>query len=345
MNKIKNFYVFDFLKNFFKWHNVPMMIYLLMNLIFIYIGTIVFASSGIMAYYDENPAATPIDVSSNEFYLVTAGLIALIYFLAISISLSPIGEWILRKKLHCNVIQDEYTLKRIYPIFQEVYLAAREKSPAISDDVKIFIQQSDDANAFAVGRRSVCITTGLLKYSDNEIKGILGHEFGHLAHKDTDMNLVVNIANWMTNIIFLFVWIIIYALKFSLKFCKFIISLFSDGLGALFSLYEIFISIITFLSVYLFQKLWLIIGNLLLLATSRGAEYKADKFSYELGYGDGLLEFFYKLPDSIKGHKNPFKRFVAALATVGATHPRTWKRIEAVQKIDSKQVELQNNSL
>lgn len=341
MSKIKYFYAFDFLKNFFKWHNIPMMIYLLMNLLFIYIGTVVFASSGIMVYYDENPSEMPIDVSSNEFYLITAAIIALVYFLAICISLSPIGEWILRKKLHCNVIEDEYILKRIYPIFQEVYLAAHEISPAISDNVKIFIQQSDEENAFAVGRRSVCITTGLLRCSDDEIKGILGHEFGHLAHKDTDMNLVVNIANWMTNIIFLFAWIVIYVLKFSLKISKFVISIFSDGLGSLVSLYEIFISIVTFLSVYLFQKLWLIIGNLLLLAKSRGAEYKADKFSYELGYGNGLLEFFYKLPDAIKGNKNPFKRFIAALATVGATHPRTWKRIEAIQKLDSKQLEVQ----
>lgn len=341
MNKTKYFYVFDFLKNFFKWHNIPMMIYLLMNLLFIYIGTIVFASSGIMAYYDENPAEMPIDIASKEFYLITAAIIALVYFMAICISLSPIGEWILRKKLHCRVIEDEYILERIYPIFQEVYTAAREKSPAISDNVKVFIQQSDDENAFAVGRRSVCITTGLLHCSDNEIKGILGHEFGHLAHKDTDMNLVVNIANWMTNIIFLFAWLVIYVLKFSMKIITFLMSLFSDGLSSLIKLYEIFISAITFLAIYLFQKLWLIIGNLLLLAKSRGAEYKADKFSYELGYGDGLLEFFYKLPDAIKGNKNPFRRFIAALATVGATHPRTWKRIEAIQKLDLKQLELQ----
>lgn len=66
-----------------------MMIYLLMYLLFIYIGTVVFASSGIMAYYDENPAEMPIDVASKEFYLITAAIIALIYFLAICISLSP----------------------------------------------------------------------------------------------------------------------------------------------------------------------------------------------------------------------------------------------------------------
>ncbi|MCD7797481.1 MAG: M48 family metalloprotease [Clostridiales bacterium] len=199
MNKIKSFYVFDFLKNFFKWHNVPMMVYLLMNLLFIYIGTVVLVSGAIMAYYDENLAEMLIDVESKEFYLITAAIIAVIYFLAICISLSPVGEWLLRKKLHCDIIQDEYIKKRICPIFQEVYLAACEKSPAISDDIKIFIQQSDDENAFAVGRRSICITTGLLCCSDDEIRGTLGHEFGHLAHKDTDMNLVVNIANWMTN--------------------------------------------------------------------------------------------------------------------------------------------------
>ena len=75
MNKIKYFYVFDFFKNFFKWHNIPMMIYLIMNLLFIFMGTVIFVSSGITAYYDENPAAMPIDVASKEFYLITAAII------------------------------------------------------------------------------------------------------------------------------------------------------------------------------------------------------------------------------------------------------------------------------
>lgn len=110
----------------------------------------------------------------------------------------------------------------------------------------------------------------------------------------------------MTNIIFLFMWLII-VVKFSLKIVTFFMSLFSDIFSSLSELYEMFVSAITFLTIYLFQKLWLIIGNLLLLAKSRGAEYKVDKFSYELGYGDGLLRFFYKLPDAIKGNKSHLK--------------------------------------
>ena len=39
------------------------------------------------------------------------------------------------------------------------------------------------------------MTRGLLQWSDEEIKAALGHEFGHLAHKDTDRILVISIGN------------------------------------------------------------------------------------------------------------------------------------------------------
>ncbi|MFQ6860984.1 MAG: M48 family metalloprotease [Beduini sp.] len=41
----------------------------------------------------------------------------------------------------------------------------------------------DGANAFAKGRRTICITREMLNAPVKEIKAVLGHEFGHLAHK------------------------------------------------------------------------------------------------------------------------------------------------------------------
>lgn len=334
---MKNFYFFDFLKNFFKWHNIPLMIYLLVNLALIYTGTVAVVYYAAITYYDGDTSAMPIDISSYKFYIIAAAAIALTYFIVLSISLSPIGEWILRIKFRCKKIKDPRMKARIYPLFDEVYSAARKKSPAISGSVKVFVQYSKTPNAFAVGRRSVCVTTGLLKRPDVEIKGIMGHEFGHLAHKDTDLNLVVNIASWMTNIVFLGVWFVVFAVRIVLKIIALFVSVVSLGSASFVSdIFNIVVDVIAFLGVYLLQKLWLIIGNLLLMARSRGAEYQADKFSFELGYKEGLMSFFYALPDSSKGRRNPFKRVIKALATVGATHPQTWKRIKALEKLSQK---------
>ncbi len=337
MERKRTFYVLDFLKNFFKWHNVPMMIYLIVNLLFIYLGTMMLTQLYISFFAGDH--SLPISLTSTEYYVITAAVIAGVYFIALVLSLSPIGEWILRKKLHCNIIEDTDIQNRIIPIFDEVYSAALRESSSVSDHVRIFIQASDDPNAFAVGRRTVCITTALLAYSDEEIKGVLAHEFGHLAHKDTDLCLVVNIANWLTNIIFLGVWALLFLIRLMMKLLTVVVALLGENIAALASsLVEIIFTAFAFLCVTLFQKLWLIVGNLLLLATSRGNEYKADEFALRLGYQDGLLGFFYTLPDAVEGHRNTFKKILEAIATVGATHPATWKRIAAIKKLSNARI-------
>ena len=53
----------------------------------------------------------------------------------------------------------------------------------------------------------MCVTRGLLSHSDEEIKATLGHEFGHLAHKDTDRVLVVGVGNTIITIIFMIIQI------------------------------------------------------------------------------------------------------------------------------------------
>lgn len=61
---------------------------------------------------------------------------------------------------------------------------------------KIYIIQSDQANAFATGRNpdhaAVAVTTGLLRYLDwDEVTAVLAHELAHIRNRDT---LVMTIA-------------------------------------------------------------------------------------------------------------------------------------------------------
>ncbi len=340
MKNNKSFYVFDFLRNFFKLHNIPIMLYLFMNLSIIYTGTILLTQVYVEMFAGENPV--PIDFTSREYYIISALVIAAVYFVALTISLSPIGEWLLRKKAHCiqveNIKLSANEKERLVLLFNEVYSNALQSDPSISDRVRLFVQLDQEPNAFAMGRRTICVTTGLLALPDAYIKGVLGHEFGHLAHKDTDVGLVINIANWLTNIIFMGVWALLYVYKFSMKLFRIAFAFFGEKIvDLIMSLADIIFTIVAFFSVQLFQKAWLIVGDLLFLATSRGAEYQADIFSCELGYAEGLLAFFYLLPDAVQGKRNPFKKIISSLATVGATHPATWKRIENIQKLDVEQ--------
>ena len=59
------------------------------------------------------------------------------------------------------------------------------------------------ANAFATGRKTICITEGLLRMPPEQIKAALAHEFGHIAHKDTDLILFVTIGNMIITTVLL----------------------------------------------------------------------------------------------------------------------------------------------
>lgn len=168
-------YIIDFIKVILEKRNIPTLVYLLINIFII------------------------VMLSINTFQIgwVQAFLCALvIYSISLTITLSPIGECMLRLQTGCRRIKREDYKNFIYPIFNEVYSKAKEKDKRISNNVQLFMVDDDSANAFATGRKTICITKGMLNAPVGEIKAVLGHEFGHLAHKDTDLILVVSIGDF-----------------------------------------------------------------------------------------------------------------------------------------------------
>lgn len=330
----ESFYVKDFIKNFFRVRNIPIMVYLVVNMLFIYFVSLLFIPSIL-----EMLNITMSYKVQQSFPFVLGLVIGVIYFVCISLSLSDIGEALLRQKNGCNPITDKEIAARMEPIFHEVYEKARTLEPSIADDVVLFIQDEEkdeesEPNAFAVGRKSICITKGLLDCSDEEIKAILGHEFGHLAHKDTDLSLVINIANWLINMAFFEIILLLLIIKIIMKLLSLVCSIAGETPGVIMSkVADLIFSVLMFIGVRMFQKAWLALGNLLLLVTSRQDEFVADEFSAKLGYGNGLTTFFKTLPDSAENSSLPFFKTVQAFASIGSTHPATWKRINKLNNI------------
>lgn len=70
-------------------------------------------------------------LSANMFgskWLETLFFALVIYFISLTIALSPIGEWILRLQTGCKKIKRKEYRDFIYPIFEEVYAKAIEKN-------------------------------------------------------------------------------------------------------------------------------------------------------------------------------------------------------------------------
>lgn len=297
-------YIIDFFERNVRKANVPVIIYLILNVWLIqFVLCAVFSLSG-----------------------WKSGLISLaLYFVSMSIALSPVGEWILRIQQKCKAIERIDQKEYLEPLFREVYEQAKAKDPSIPDDVQLFINEDPSINAFAIGRKTICLTKGMLNMPASHIKAVLGHEFGHLAHKDTDMLVLINVGNF-------FVLFIEWSVLFVISCFYAMVSLIAIIGGMVTSSPGAFVtqSLNNFLKnaasaiVSGIVWVWMKIGLLLAMKSSRSVEYEADEFSYTLGYGNELCAML----------DMPCKPSATGLfACLVSTHPSDDSRIANLQKL------------
>lgn len=294
-------YLIEFFKRMTRKANIPILIYLVLN---------VFVIGGVISLLFAIP-----------FWI--AFLVGIVlYVISLFIALSPIGEWILRLQTGCKKIKDEEVKNFLEPLFNEVYAKAKAADPSISDKVQLYINEDEAPNAFATGRKTICVTKGLLNMPEEQIKATLAHEFGHLAHKDTDLILVVSVGNMIVNAIIVFV-----------KVCVEIFHIFFL-IGSVFAggdegfLARLFASLYRFLIMALittFMWIWTKIGVLLVMKSSRSNEYEADEFAYNLGYGEPLCKLLesFGLSSGAKG----------LFANLSKSHP---ENVDRIAKLRSK---------
>lgn len=293
-------YLVDFFKKLTRKSNIPIVIYLVMNLILItFVVFVVFNLPDLRCLL----------------------LACLLYCISLAIALSPVGEWILRLQMGCKKIKRKDYLMIIEPLFKEVYEKAKKLDPTLPDDISIYMNSDTVPNAFATGRKTICVTEGLLHTSAEEIKAILGHEFGHLSHKDTDVILLVCVGNLIFNIIVLGIRLVLIAVNFILSFIAGIFKGFDFGVSSLMNnLYQLAITILVEGLIWIWTK----IGLLLVMKSRRSLEYEADQFSFELGYGNELCA---ALDTDIEGKSS------GLFANLVSTHPDSNDRIAKLQEL------------
>jgi len=240
-----------------------------------------------------------------------------VYVGTIAIALSSLGEWFFRLINGCKKIIDPRILNRLIPLFNEVYARAKMKDPILSPNIRLYMINDHYPNAFALGRNTVCVTRGLLYLDDEEIKGIFAHEFSHLSNKDTDFLLFIYIGNLVMTCGFMIARAMIWIISFFLGVAT------SDhddydvvkGLRGL--IFARLADLLYVIAVGLYTKL----GLILVRHSMRKQEYEADKFAYDLGYGEQLRDALTQLQDT---DETP-KKFAANLMS---THPDIFSRID-----------------
>lgn len=243
-------------------------------------------------------------VNTLPFYLL---LLFILY------SLSPLKVWMMRRKEGYNSLNasDRMRLERLLS--------------EIGIDRKLNIYRNNDArvNAAAFGFNTIGLTGGVIAdASDEELKGVICHEIGHISHYD-------------------FVYkILLYSMESFGYRCLYGIFYIPDLIfGVIGSMVFAVVPALGFVG-ELIGKIWWTVYKLLnyiIYGISRMvdvninkyAEYRCDTYAVKYGCGNGLLSFlrYVKREEDVYGERPTFTEYIMS------THPSTEKRIARLEKL------------
>jgi heat shock protein HtpX len=247
---------------------------------------------------------------------------------------SSAGEWMLRLSFGARKpIQREKN--KLHPIIERVQDAVETKLKKKRIPVHLMVVDESFPNAFALGKSTIIITRAQYeKSTDDEIAGVLAHEFGHLHNGDSNklgMVFGMNLVTMMISMVAGFFAMIIGGFK--------ALGRVTRGDAGLFMLFAGFMigSFVWFFKLFVNGGHWLL--RLGMLFVGRKQEYRADAFAVQIGFGEGLLSDFEKIKD--QSYETP-KTLIGRLYD---THPAIMLRIGEIEKLLSEQVVEVNHSV
>lgn len=236
----------------------------------------------------------------------------IILTLTITIAFTPIADMIIRFVYSFRrPLADE--TDKLCRLVSEVCFSAKIDPK----DYSFYIVDEDTPNAYALGFNNIGVGRKLLKdFDDNEIKGVIAHEFGHLKNNDnvhTRIFIAVGIiGQGILSLLFFLGNLFNNIAKLpipAINWGAFLIGLSCFAIQA-------FIQFILSIPLFLAKML-----------CSRSSEYRADKYAFELGYGAGLYSFLKRILDTQPQDNH------GLLNLLKASHPKTGKRLLKIEKL------------
>lgn len=203
-------------------------------------------------------------------------MLFVIYLSTLAFSFSPVGQFILCAVNGARRMSRLDMRARVLPVVQEVFLAAKRRTPSLPDRINVRVIYDPTPNAFALGLNTICVMEGMLDMPEDLLAGTIAHEMGHLALRHTVMQVLIGGGNPIMACIM----IVLELLQRGLTAYS-TLGIFRSG-----GLLRWLCTIIATMSAFLWTKFCM----LLLLGTNRANEYDADAYAFELGYGDQLAE-------------------------------------------------------
>lgn len=237
-----------------------------------------------------------------------------LYAVSIVIAFSPVGEWLIRAINHVRPIETKEEKGQLIALFNEVYRTAKENHPDLPY-IRLYIQDTMTVNACAINSHTIAVTKGAMEtFNEDELKGILFHEIAHIYYGHTAMSLLATIGNGIFSIFVLIT-----------RFLMLLLDSISDpqqdrGFGHfLFSICRFILEATLFIFMLFF--------NIAFAINSRSGEYMADKFAFDNGYGQDLVDALYILQRMSLGDNS------SLVDQMTASHPRISKRIMTLEAL------------
>ncbi|MGS0932825.1 MULTISPECIES: M48 family metalloprotease [Bacillus] len=242
-----------------------------------------------------------------------------VYGLLFFMNYGLFGDW--RNRIRAGLrrpatIGEKEYLERLN---DEVFISVQRHYPHVKK-ADLFLIDDEGINAFALGFKTIGLTSAAMRnLSDGELKAVLAHEYAHLAFKDTLHLVMFNSSFTILSIALLPLYVMGFFICFILGCIE---GLLNGGSNPSVSggLLNIFFRLVGWCYITYCR-----LGFYFVNIGSRDFEYRAGEVAAKAGFGDELLEFFYRIE---REHIDVRKGFIALLAS---THPYTAYRIENIE--------------
>ena len=255
-------------------------------------------------------------------------LIAFVFYaISLAIVFSPLGEKILRAVEHVRKLEMRREKDTLLPIFREVYDKAKEKNPELGR-IELCIVENMEVNACAIGKHTIALTKGAIEtFKEDALKALLAHEIAHIVHGDTLATLYAVVGNGLFTVFILINKVVLFLVDLITAIVT------SSGFARI-------MLILTRYSFELMLLLFMFLMQAVMAINSRKNEFRADKYAFELGYGEELIEAFYVLEKMQMGDNRKL------IKKMTVSHPRLTKRIGRLEDlIDSEEEDVQTEPI
>jgi len=244
------------------------------------------------------------------FGVLTRGIALLFYLATIPLAFSELAEDIWRAVSGVRPLRLKSEKERLLPLFKDVYQGAVKANPNLARDIKLYIKEDMTINAFAFGKTTLVITRGSIELlSDDCLKGLMAHEFGHFSYRHTEALLLSMVGNLPMTLI-----------NRKLSDIKNRLNTSGNRRTLITGIFIIFFDFVY----YIFRALEFI-GELLLMRSSRKHEYIADGFAVRSGFGKELTDVL------IEVYSVSISKPESVREQLRSTHPHITLRIEELE--------------